>query len=68
MSLKAFHIIFVTLSMLLTGGFTFWAILQYRSNGDVSLLVGGVISGLLFVGMGVYGRWFLRKLKNESYL
>jgi hypothetical protein len=67
-SLKAFHIIFVTVSMILAGGFAFWAIRQYRFTGDVGLLVGGVISGLIFVAMGVYGRWFLRKLKNESYL
>ena len=68
MSLKAFHIIFVAVSMLLAGGFAFWAIVQYRASGEVGLLVAGVISGLLFVCMGVYGRWFLRKLKNESYL
>lgn len=68
MSLKAFHIIFVTVSMLLAGGFALWAVLQYRSSGDVGLLVGGVLSGLIFVAMGVYGRWFLRKLKHESYL
>jgi len=67
-SLKAFHIIFVTLSMLLAGGFALWAILQYRTTGELGLLVGGVVSGLLFLAMGMYGRWFLRKLKNESYL
>lgn len=68
MSLKAFHIVFVTVSMLLAGGFGLWAILQYRSTGDVGLLFGGVVSVLIFIAMGVYGRWFLRKLKNESYL
>ena len=68
MSLKAFHIIFVTFSMLLAGAFGVWAIVKYRSNGDIDLLAAGVISGLLFVALGVYGRWFLRKLKNESYL
>ena len=68
MSLKAFHIVFVTISMLLAGSFAFWAIFQYRSTGEVGLLVGGVVSTLIFVAMGVYGRWFLRKLKNESYL
>ena len=24
--------------------------------------------GVLFVALGMYGRWFLRKLKDESYL
>lgn len=68
MSLKAFHVIFVVVSMLLAGGFAIWAISQYRISGDLGLLIGGVISGVLFLGLGVYGRWFLRKLKNESYL
>jgi len=54
--------------MLLAGAFGVWAIVKYRSNGDIDLLAAGVISGLLFVALGVYGRWFLRKLKNESYL
>ncbi len=68
MSLKAFHILFVTISMILAGGFAVWAVRQYTISGELGLLVGGVVSGLIFIAMGVYGRWFLRKLKNESYL
>lgn len=68
MSLKAFHVVFVTVSMLLAGGFAAWAIVQYRATGETGMLIGGVISALLFVAMAFYGRWFLRKLKNESYL
>lgn len=68
MSLKAFHILFVTISMLMAGGFAAWAIVQYRATGEVGMLIGGVISALLFVAGGFYGRWFLRKLKGESYL
>lgn len=68
MSLKAFHVLFVIVSMVLAGGFAVWAIRQYRIVGDVGLLVGGVISGLIFIAIGIYGRWFLRKLKDESYL
>lgn len=67
-SLKAFHILFVTVSMLLAGGFAVWAILQYRASGELGLLIGGVLAGLMFIAMAVYGRWFLKKLKNESYL
>ena len=68
MSLKAFHILFVTVAMLLAGGFAVWAIWQYKATGQVGLLVGGIISGLLFVILAIYGRWFLRKLKHESFL
>jgi small neutral amino acid transporter SnatA (MarC family) len=66
-SLKGFHLLFLTVSMLLAGGFAIWAVRQYQLTGDRGLLAGGVISGLLFVAMGVYGRWFLRKLKDQKF-
>ena len=68
MSLKAFHVFFIAVSMLLAAGFGFWAIRYYRSTGDISALVWGIGSILGFVAMGVYGRWFLTKLKSESLL
>ena len=68
MSLKAFHIVFVTVSIVLAVGFGWWAVGNYRATGEVSSLVGGVAS---LVGAGVlivYGRWFLIKLRGFSYL
>ncbi len=69
MSLKAFHILFVVASTLLTGGFGLWAIRAY-SHGDVSktVLVLGIVSLLLMAGLVWYGKYFLRKLKSISYL
>jgi ABC-type uncharacterized transport system permease subunit len=68
MSLKAFHIVFVTASVLLAFGFAAWAFLNYadtRRIADLATGVGSVFSG---VGLLVYGRYFLKKLKNISYL
>ena len=68
MSLKAFHIVFVVVCTVFTVGFGIWAIWQYRIQGDVWLIACGVLSLCGTVALIVYGRWFLRKLKSESYL
>ena len=68
MSLKAFHIFFVLVSAAMSIGLGFWGIKDYLQSGSslsLSLAVGA------FAGSGClvwYGRWFLRKLKNVSYL
>ena len=68
MSLKAFHIIFVTVSAILGVGFGVWAIRRYQAHGDMTSLVAGVASLLGASVLVWYGRWFLRKLKGVSYL
>lgn len=68
MSLKAFHIAFVIISTLLAVGFGLWAIAQGRANEEPLALAVGVASLLGAVGLIVYGRWFLGKLKGVSYL
>ena len=61
MSLKAFHLVFVAASILLGLGVGGWGIHQYRTEGDVSLLV----LGLVFLAMGIvliiYGKRMLKK-------
>lgn len=61
MSLKAFHLIFVTLLTALSFGCAAWAF----QSGSVFWGVTGVVSGIFVV---VYGIYFLKKLKNVSYL
>jgi hypothetical protein len=68
MSLKAFHIVFVTVSIILCLGFGGWALNEFRVEQDVSALVIGVVSLLGCVILGLYGRWFLKKLEGVSYL
>ncbi len=68
MSLKAFHLVFVTASVLLAIGFGVWGIAQYVHGGPKSDLVMGIISSLIAPGLIWYGKYFLRKLKNISYL
>ena len=68
MSLKAFHLVFVTVSVILAVGFGFWAILRYRVHAETALLLGGVGSWLGAIVLIWYGRWFLKKLKGVGYL
>jgi hypothetical protein len=68
MSLKAFHLIFIVASVLLTVAFGIWGINQYASGGPRSDLLMGIVSLLMGIGLVVYGKYFLRKLKHISYL
>ena len=68
MSLKAFHIFFITVSTLLCVVFGVWATRDFNHSGNWLHMALGVGS---FLGSGVlvwYGVWFLRKLKGWSYL
>jgi len=68
-SLKAFHVIFITASILLALGFVIWELKQYFSSDSsiLNLLLAlGSFAGC--VGLIVYERYFLKKLKNVSYL
>ncbi len=64
MSLKAFHVFFVSVSFLLSLGVSFWAFRDYsRAEGTGSVLPG--TGALLFAAALLwYGKWFLGKLKD----
>jgi len=64
MSLKAFHLIFIIVSIALAFGFGVWLILQ---GGVLNILL-GVGSFAVGVGLIFYERYFLKKTKNVSYL
>jgi len=68
MSLKAFHIVFVTASILLAFGFGAWSLLNYKDEGSTLDLVFGISSVTAGIGLIAYGKAILRKLKNISYL
>ncbi|MGA2542046.1 MAG: hypothetical protein ABSG78_10885 [Verrucomicrobiota bacterium] len=68
MSLKTFHIVFVTCATLLAFFFGGWLLNQYRLTGQPGQLLGGIASLLAGGGMIWYGRAVLRKLKHIGYL
>jgi len=69
MSLKAFHVVFISAASALAFGFGAWMLHAYRlSEGTTSDVVWGVVSLVAGVGLLVYEYFFLKKLKNVSFL
>jgi len=68
MSLKAFHIVFVSAAVLLALGVGVWGLNHYFQDGNKLNLALGTGSLVTAVLLGVYGRFFLKKLKHISYL
>lgn len=68
MSLKGFHILFVTVSTILAVGFGVWAIREYFARGDTIALMIGIGALVGAVVLLFYGRWFLQKLKGVRSL
>lgn len=64
MSLKAFHIFFVFVTVLMSGVVGAWAWRQYQTKPEttyLSLAIGGGVFAVLFLA---YGVWFLKKLRD----
>ncbi|HKQ47760.1 MAG TPA: hypothetical protein VJZ71_06810 [Phycisphaerae bacterium] len=68
MSLKAFHVFFVAVCLVLLLGCGWWGLRDYRAGGGVESLYLGAGSLVAAFALGVYGAWFLRKLRNVSYV
>jgi hypothetical protein len=63
MSLKAFHVVFVTASALLAFGFAAWCFEAEPAAGAGRLFAGAaaVAAG---IGLGFYEAWFLKKMRG----
>jgi hypothetical protein len=68
MSLKAFHIVFICASELLALSFGIWSLRAYLAGGATGQLIFGLGSFVGAVALLAYGWYFLKKLKNISYL
>jgi len=69
MSLKSFHLIFITAASALAFGCGVWALKNYWSpDGRLSELLAGLASVLAAVGLLVYERYFLKKTKDVGFL
>ena len=64
MSLKGFHIIFITFSTLLAFGVGIWCLWVNSVTATNSYTVGAVCSFATAVLLMVYGCWFWRKMKR----
>ena len=64
MSLKAFHIFFVTVSTLFLAGFCIWAGREYFTVGGSLNLLYAVLGLAGTIAAPIYGVWFLKKTKG----
>ena len=69
MSLKAFHLVFITAAILLAFGFGAWLLNGFfNGDGRALILISGIISVAAGVGLIGYEIVFLKKTKHISYL
>jgi hypothetical protein len=68
MSLKAFHLVFITAATALAVGFGVWLLMAFFSEGGALNLISAILSFAVGVGLVVYERHFLKKTRNVSYL
>jgi hypothetical protein len=69
MSLKAFHLVFITAAIALALLCGVWAFQDYAgADGGKADLWSGVAALAVSVGLLCYERYFLKRTKNVSYL
>jgi len=68
MSLKAFHIFFIALSILLLFGFAAWLVQSFFDSKDSLMLVAALLSFVAGISLIFHAIRFLRKLKHVRYL
>lgn len=64
MSLRAFHLFFIALSVVLAAFFAAWASGQYRLEHEPLYAFTGVMSLAAGGGLAIYGTKFQRKTRN----
>jgi hypothetical protein len=64
MSLKGFHIVFITISTLLALGAGVWCLWIDSVHGSPAFRVGAIFSFLAGLTLITYGIWFFRKMKR----
>jgi len=67
MSLKIVHVIFVIAATLLSFSVSAWSFISFRQQGGLTGLIFGVSWLLAGIGLVVYGRQIVRKLRSLSY-
>jgi hypothetical protein len=64
MSLRVFHLVFITLSVILTAFVAAWAAGQYRDVHDPGYLAGAAVALAAGAALVVYGAAFQRKTRR----
>lgn len=68
MSLKAFHLVFISAASAMAFGCGVWELRDFSAGGrtmDLLVGLGGLAAG---IGLIIYERYFLKKFKDQGYL
>jgi len=68
MSLKAFHIVFISVSAMLAFGFGIWVLIPSSGVSAPVNFLGALLSVLIGASLVVYGIRFLRRFKHIRFL
>ena len=66
MSLKAFHLLFISVSVILCGGFGLWCFLAEAVRGVAGYQALGGVSLVIAVALVIYEIIFARKMKDTK--
>ncbi|MSQ45437.1 MAG: hypothetical protein EXR24_00435 [Ignavibacteria bacterium] len=66
MSLKSLHVLFISVSTVLSIGLAYWGITTYLANNLISNLLIAIVGLLMMPALVMYAIYFLRKSKNIS--
>jgi uncharacterized membrane protein len=66
MSLRAFHLLFIALSVVLTAFFAAWAVGQYQAAHNAIYVLACIGSLALGIALAFYGAMFQRKTRRIS--
>ena len=68
MSLKAFHLVFILVSVALSVWFGFWSLGEFETTSETTFLIYSALSFMSGIGLSVYLVSFLRKTRGFSFL
>jgi ABC-type Fe3+-siderophore transport system permease subunit len=66
-SLRAFHLVFIGVSVVLAAFMAAWAANQYQAEPHSGYVMSAVVSLAAGVALAVYGTRFQRKTRNPRY-
>ena len=66
MSLRAFHLFFISLSAIMAAFCAAWLFSQFRAEHDLIYAMGSLVSAMSVDGLAAYGAAFQRKTRNLS--
>jgi len=64
MSLRAFHLFFISLSAVMAAFCAAWAFSQYRADHELIYAAGSIVSALSVAALAMYGASFQRKTRH----